>query len=223
VEAFKAAVSAKTGMVPPPVAAAHGAVVFSDSALSSYEGTFGTLGGIATIQKKGSSLWLSLAGRKFRLTPEADSFFSPTIYAAGIIPMRPPQLKALRFTVRTIGPDRVLVVEANGWRSAMGKEYSPQPIPAAWRKRFGTWIVSNARRDEYTFFNAPLTLSERNGCLVLEGSAQGFGALHIILDPVSDVEATIVGLGRYGGETLRADQEIGGEVLEFAGYTFVRR
>ena len=103
-----------------------------------------------------------------------------------------------------------------------GETASEVSLPAAWKSRLGKWECIDPGDDMDRVRS--LELREQSGFLVL--NVETFAVVSLgslpwgaVLQPLSGTEATVPGLqhGRSAGETLRALEASGGEVLRFQG------
>lgn len=187
---------------------------------ASFLGRFATLLGLVAIGATRSGPRLLMRGSVFDLLPPAGGWFGLRLRLLGLFPVRVHQVESLRVAVLEIGRERVLAMEqkmaGNTFRTALGTEYAEGPVPAAWKARLGRYAAVGP---------SPLipgfTLREKRGVLLFTGSSPATGRIAWVLDPVSDDEAVVLGLGRGGGETLYARPQAGVE-LEFLGLGFRR-
>lgn len=128
---------------------------------------------------------------------------------------------------RTVLSDRdVLIIgsPAEG-RSLLGEKLKQTALPDLWRKRAGTYRLTNAGSEadrKATGIPATLRLKIKNGFLMVDRISRVFdnGA---VLTPVSDSEAIIAGLGRYHGDTVKFEIQDGVEVLRYSGFVARRK
>jgi hypothetical protein len=150
----------------------------------------------------------SLAGRA-ELVPLVDGTFD----ALG--------LPGLRVSFERIDGRDLIVTHQRGIRGYLAQRIEASPIPAAWRKRLGALEITNSGDDWMVLENPHLR--EEDGLLIL---GYDFVLLYppvpvsMVLDPISDEEARIVGLGRGKGETIRMVHGSGGDTIRWSGYDF---
>jgi len=144
----------------------------------------------------------------FDLIPETDGWFGLRLRLFGLIPLKARQVQGLRVAVLEVGRDRVLALEqdvaGNTFRSALGTEYAEGPVPAAWKARVGRYGATSP-----SALLPGFALRETRGVLSLVASGPGTGRVSWVLDPVSDDEAVVLGLGRGGAETVYARRNTG--------------
>ena len=228
-ELLREALSCLRGVVsprPPAGMAATAGGIAGTPPGASVLGRFATLLGLVGIGATRSGPLL-MRGSVFDLIPEADGWFGLRLRLFGLIPLKVRQVQGLRVAVLEVGRDRVLALEqdvaGNTFRSALGTEYAEGPVPVAWKARVGRYRATSP-----SALLPGLALRETRGVLSLVASSPGTGRVSWVLDPVSDDEAVVLGLGRGGGETVYARRNTGGpagarhEELEFLGLRFSR-
>ena len=229
-ELLREALSCLRGVVsprPPAGMAATAGGIAGTPPGASVLGRFATLLGLVGIGATRSGPRLVMRGSVFDLIPEAAGWFGLRLRLFGLIPLKVRQVQGLRVAVLEVGRDRVLALEqdvaGNTFRSALGTEYAEGPVPAAWKARVGRYGATTP-----SALLPGFALRETRGVLSLVASGPGTGRVSWVLDPVSDDEAVVLGLGRGGGETVYARRNTGGpagarhEELEFLGLEFGR-
>ena len=171
-------------------------------------GRFATLLGLVGIGATRSGPRLLTRGSVFDLIPETDGWFGLRLRLFGLIPLKARQVQGLRVAVLEVGRDRVLALEqdvaGNTFRSALGTEYAEGPVPAAWKARVGRYGATSP-----SALLPGFALRETRGVLSLVASGPGTGRVSWVLDPVSDDDAVVLGLGRGGAETVYARRNTG--------------
>ncbi|MEK6802177.1 MAG: hypothetical protein AABZ34_05880 [Nitrospirota bacterium] len=107
-------------------------------------------------------------------------------------------------------------------RMVVGERIHPVPIPSAWHHRVGSYEIIDLGEEEALLDR--LRLSIQDGFLVLTGrftKPTPFEFIHA-LEPLSDTEAIVMGLGLGGGETFDVLQEAGEEGYRYSGYRLKR-
>lgn len=225
-ELLTLALEAKTGLRPPPEPApvasrATDAAAAAD--LSDYEAWYDSMVGLVRVNAGSSSLEAEALGHTFQLDPLAGGRFGLRYKLFGLIPVSVDLFDELRVSMTNIGEHEVLVGHVAGHRMLVGQRLEPSPIPRKLLDYVG----------EYEIVGAPpgglvpdrLALRLEDGLLVGECSFSqmpGF-VLRAALQPISETEAIISGLGTGKGETLRVIDDDGERRLLYSGLELRRK
>jgi hypothetical protein len=132
-----------------------------------------------------------------------------------------PVLEEIAFTFEPIGDEIYLNMRVNGTLLAPCQKIAPVAVPESWLKRSGKYRVENP--DPYgTLSDVSLALDRSSGFFMLEVKVFGSGA-KFPLQPVSDTEARLMGVGRNLGETIRIVSGAEGEKLVFEGFVLSKK
>jgi hypothetical protein len=187
-------------------------------------GRYGNFGVVMDIYKKRGKLHASFRGPPARMIP-----IGPDRYKA-VVNMLFAKVDVSRFTdydkirfqfYKNSGGKKLLFMEATYGESTFSiplHHAEKTPIPDCFRKRLGTWVLSeNSIYPDILKLYIPskkLTLFEKNGWLMIKTRTfMGMGKL--ILHPLSDTQARIIG----SGETIT----IKDDALYFIGIRFKRK
>ncbi|MHB8481487.1 MAG: serine hydrolase domain-containing protein [Nitrospiria bacterium] len=189
--------------------------------LQKYAGDYMVFGGLSAISQKGERLKIKAMGSKFDLVPINHDTFIPAKTLFGLISI---SLMNYPLQFETVeGRDVALL---KGLPAPFPFEKIPHYlVPQAWVKRLGEYRMD--KREEI-FEIRRMALKLEGGVLFadINLSSDLFGVkdaeTKIALQPVSDDEAVVVGLGYSEGGTLRAISENGEEKLVYSGFTFYR-
>jgi hypothetical protein len=100
---------------------------------------------------------------------------------------------------------RILGMEQYGFRVPFGVEYSPVKIPPSWAEAIGEYRLTT--QDKLPpFTSLRLVVSENN--LFLRVTARKAGKMSLVLRPISDTEAVVLGFGRMGGVTVELIHQV---------------
>ncbi|OPZ81780.1 MAG: Beta-lactamase [bacterium ADurb.Bin429] len=224
-EAARAALRAKTGKAWSTLRAETfpKAVNMSSAALQRYCGTYATdYFSLVRISERGGKLTASLGKLSLGLTPRTDgSLTVNTPRILGLFPVSIGAFRHLSFRVITVNGRRMLVQYRDGQGTPAGVQVVPVGISAAWKARAGTYSVNNTTSDAIK--KMTMTLTIENGFLVARASGRASLPLSIALNPVSNTEAVIMGIGRFKGENIRVETQRGEEVLCYSGFVFKKK
>ncbi|NVN90509.1 MAG: beta-lactamase family protein [Desulfuromonadales bacterium] len=218
-ETLKLALEAKTGITQPErVKRNDGENTIPESVFKSYEGRYATSAGLVPVTMKSGYLLAEVNGTPLRLVPGADGLLSLKYKLLGLFPVSLGELDDVGITRDTINEHDILKARLGGQELLIGQRITTVPIPPVMQARVGEYEIINRGNDAKMFDNIVLRID--NGLLVVEYSMPLLfeGKPSFVLEPVSDNEAVISGLGRGMGETLRAATIDGKDVILFSGY-----
>lgn len=211
--ALQALLQAKTGIAPPPERdiRQRPAVALSPQQLHQYAGAYETVFGFVKVSAEGQRLWGQLGSDRVELVPIGEDEFRIEYKLLGLIPAGPKEWQTYSFRHVRVGSNELLLrVNDRGARQLLGIKIHPVPIPPAWLSRLGNYAVPDAMRENIK--RMALRQDDR-GFLYLEFD----GERSVTLQPLSDQEAIIAGLGRSRQETVRAKEIDGVSHLYYSG------
>ena len=223
-EVLKLALEVKTGRkqpVPPKVDTAD--TPLPPAERERYVGRYATLGGLAEIFEDGDRLQARAFGKTFRLVPRVDGLLGLRYSLLGLIPIDLGELKDVGLSRAAIGGREVLIARWGDQALLLGEKINPVPVPDQWLKRVGDYEIVNPEGDFLPFAHPRLAYEE--GFLLFQGSStlQAGAPVRFALNPVTDHQAVLFGLGRGLGETLLAEPGQEGDVLIYSGYRLKRK
>ena len=216
--ALQALLQAKTGIAPPPERDVRQPpeVALSAQQLQPYTGAYETLFGFVEVRREGQRLWGQSGSDRLKLVPIGENEFRVEYKRWGLIPAGPKEWQTHRFRYVRMGSEELLLmVNDRGARHLIGKKIHPVPIPTAWLARLGSYSVPDALLKEIK--RIALRQDDR-GFLYLEFD----GERGMTLQPLSDREAVIAGLGRGKQETFRAEDTDGATQLYHSGLVYTK-
>ncbi|MES2948128.1 MAG: serine hydrolase domain-containing protein [Pseudomonadota bacterium] len=220
-ETLKLALQAKAGIQQPeykPAVWADGAV--PASALRDYAGDYTTTMGLVRIQADGRRLKLEALDRKFDLRMRTDGLLGLDYTLLGFIHPDLGPLSEMGFIHRSEDAGRGLLFARVGAQEMLvGQRIAPPTgLTAAWRKRLGDYTLTNLGSDPKVAER--ISLVEERGYLMLALSTSDAPGetLRVVLMPVSDTQARLLGPLAHGGETVRVVTVDGVEQLAYSGY-----
>jgi CubicO group peptidase (beta-lactamase class C family) len=218
-EAIKAALEAKTGIRQPPEdEAIGGASELPAETLQSYVGTYATLVGPVKVSYEGGRLQARGGNVSFRLVPGADGRLRLQYRLLGLMAIDIGDLGRVGISREQIAGHDVLVGHTHDQEMLVGERLSPTPLPAPLAAYLGEYEAVNFPPDEMYIIKG-LRLAFEDGILIAEvAQAPAFATVsRFALQPVADDVATVAGLGRQGGETVRFATAADGRHLYFEG------
>lgn len=219
-ETLKLALQTKAGIQQPeytPAGWADGAI--PAPALRDYPGDYTTTMGLVRIHAAGHGLKLDAQGRTFDLRMRTDGLLGLDYTLMGFIHPNLGPLSEMGFIHRSNEAGRDLLYARVGAQEMLvGQRIAPPPDLGAWRKRLGDYAIANLGSDPKVAER--ISLVEEHGYLMLAlGTSDAPGeTLRIVMVPVSDTQARLLGPLAQGGETVHVVSVDGGEQLAYSGY-----
>ena len=182
-------------------------------------GNFATANGIVQISHNKNSLRLKMNGMRFSLTNTGDDWYALRLLLFGFLPIKIASIEALRLAAFSIDGHRILRMEQYGFRVPFGVEYVPINIPSSWADAVGVYrLTPQENLPPFTV----LYLTASADTIVLRATARKAGKISLVLSPISDTEATVLGFGRVGGLALELSHQNHMQVLRISGLEFVK-
>ena len=164
---------------------------------------------------------VQVGGKKLALKRRENGYLGLEYRLLGLFPINLGKLSQAAFTRAKIADREVLLAGDVGGFALVGEKIEPKPIPAAWQARLGSYAyVGNDALIATQILGVRLKIE--NDFLLAEvigKEGPGISAL----EPISDSEAILRGLGRGLGETVHVRQTGDGETLHFSGLVFKRK
>ncbi len=194
-----------------------------DPVLRSYEGRYATIIDVVDIRKKSDFLVAKALHRTLRLVPLVNGTLGMKYRLFGLFRISLGELDYMGLSRDSVDGRELLVARTGNKEFLIGEKIEPVPVPETWLKRTGTYVIDNLGDDFLLLEDLDIRLD--NGLLIADYSmpvlfkeTPGFG-----IEPVSDAEAVICGLGSGKGETIRAVSVNGQEELYYSGYLLRKR
>ncbi len=180
-------------------------------------GTYATDFGLIAIRPKDAKLCACMVDQTFDLIPYPNGWFGLNQDAALSMSPSLRPLADMRFQTQHIDGRDVVVAMQDGKRILLGEKVPVTTVPEIWRRRVGRYQLLNPDP------GFPLTepqIKLRDGQLSMSYKLPVLSpkTIEVPLQPISDTEAIILGLGRMRGETLRALVVDGEERLRYSGF-----
>jgi CubicO group peptidase (beta-lactamase class C family) len=180
-------------------------------------GNYATDFGLISIRPKDAKLCACIVEETFDLIPYPNGWFGVDQTATRSMSPSLRPLADLRFQTQRIDGREVVVAMKGDKKILLGEKIPPTPVPEVWRKRVGHYRLLNPDP------GFPLTepqVKMRDGQLCMSYKLPRLSpmTIQVPLQPISDSEAIILGLGRMRGETLRAVVVDGEEHLRYSGF-----
>jgi CubicO group peptidase (beta-lactamase class C family) len=185
--------------------------------LANIEGSYATDFGLVVIDPERQQMCACLMDQVFDLITYPDGWFGLSTASASSLSGGMEPLAGGRFRAEQVGGREVIVATNGEQRVVLGEKVAAASIPEAWMQRLGEYEVLNPD-DGFPLVEPQLRLREGRLCMSYRLPVLSEQTIQVPLQPVSDTEAIILGLGRTRGETLRAVRVDGKERLRYSGY-----
>lgn len=195
----------------------------SPEQLAEYEGQYSTVVGMMKVARSGDHLRAEAMGKSFRLVPRPQQELGIEYKWLGLFPIDLGPLGKVTFSRATMaGRDVLIARNPQQSRMVMGERIRPVPIPSAWLRRVGRYEITGLPEEEALVDR--LRLSVQDEFLVVTGrfTKPKPVEFNLALEPLSDTEAVVRGVGFGTGETLEVIQRSGEEFGRYAGYVLKR-
>ncbi len=224
-ETLKLALEEKTGIKQPkPEKTNQEPVIpWPQTLLKDYAGLYATGLRVFTAQVKNGRLYTTLMGRKVQLVLHPSGQFSLRYRLFGLIPVKLKQLEGLKFSIISMEGRRVLVLHHQGKRFLLGEKIETSPLSQVWLKRVGEYRLVDPGNYLPVIEKAELKYEDQ--FLMLDVKIPmlgdyGIERLKFAIQPISDTEAILLGLGRNMGETIQVVDDNGIDRLRYSGVRF---
>lgn len=219
IETLGAALEVKTGIRQPTFnrTAPSGQPVPESMAVA-LVGDYTTQAGPVRILREGGRLRVEAAGRTFNLVQRTDGLFAIEYAVLGFLHIDLGMLADIGWSLRRVAGRDVLVASVGAQEMLMGERIEPPADLGKWRGRLGEYLITNLGRDRQWIDSIRLT--EHRGFLVAELTMTDSPGQtdRLLMMPVSDTEAIILGALNNAGETVRVQMIDGQERLVVSGY-----
>jgi hypothetical protein len=190
--------------------------------LRDYSGRYASIAGLAEITPKMDHLHAEVMNRTFQLTRCSDGGFNVKYRLLGLFEIKLGELDYYELSHSIVAGCEILKARTKGRELLVAEKINPVPIPEAWQKPAGKYLIKNLG-DDFPLIE-DIRIQYRDGLLLAECSVPFFfkGTARFPLKPMSDSEVIITGLGRGMGETIRVVQFEEAEALRYSGYILKR-
>jgi CubicO group peptidase (beta-lactamase class C family) len=182
-------------------------------------GRFASANGMVKFIQHNHALRAIMQGQQFSLKSIDGEWYSLQLLLFGWMPLRIASIASLYLTVRTIDGRRILGADQYGLQVPFGIEYMPISIPVGWADALGKYHLKTD--DKLPPFNS-LSLTIEGDVLFLRTTARKVGKMAMVLQPVSDTEAIVLGFGRAGGVTVELLNHNDEKILRMLGLEFIK-
>jgi CubicO group peptidase (beta-lactamase class C family) len=190
-----------------------------ESRRASIEGSYATDFGLIVIDPEKHQMCACLMDQVFDLIEYPDGWFglSTATVSSLSLPDAMGPLAGAWFRAEQIGGREVIVATTRDQRIVLGEKVAAGEIPTAWVERVGRYDVLNPDAG-FPLTEPQLQIRQGRLCMSYKLPELSDQTIQVPLQPVSDTEAIILGLGRTRGETVRAVTVNGEERLRYSGY-----
>ena len=226
-EALKLALEAKTGNAlenrEPQITAPD--KIVSEEMLQSFVGRYATLNILGSVERNTNTLHANMGGYKFRLIPSSNGKFGVERKWLGIFPLKKIgnlELAKIQTMHMNFGGRELLIVHYNNRHWFSAEKIDPLPLTDTWKNALGEYQIVNPDPD-----GSPqdIALSNEEGVLVFSYNLPAWNVrkAKLYLTPISETEATTLGIGRSSGETMRILNIDNAAALYFWGFKMKKK
>jgi CubicO group peptidase (beta-lactamase class C family) len=218
-ETLKLALQAKAGVEQPadqPSGWAQGAL--PAETLRDLPGDYTTAFGLARVRAEGQRLKVEALGKTFDLRQRTDGLLGIDYALFGFIPVDLGPISELGLVCRSVAGRDLLFARVGAQDMLVGQRIKPPLDLGTWRKRLGDYTVTNPGSDPKVAER--ISLVEEHGYLMLALSFSDAPGTteRVVVMPVADTHAQLLGSLAQGGETVRVVMVDGVEQLTYSGY-----
>jgi CubicO group peptidase (beta-lactamase class C family) len=173
--------------------------------------------GFLSIKEKEGHIAMEAMGQAVTLVPHADGSFSLQYYLLGFIPINIELLDGIRFKIDKVQGKTAIVLLKNHRRYLGGIRIEKPEITNSWKARVGIYKIVDSGDDALLFDDPEIVLID--GFLILKAKYSYLRNMSVMLplQPVSDTECVITGLGRNMGQTVKFIHVNGETLLTYSG------
>lgn len=181
--------------------------------LKMIEGDYAAFGvELIKIRVKNNKVRLHIGGVNLQILPLPDGWLKPRTSHNFF--------KHLRFKVKLVEGKKVLFIKRYPYVSIpLGYEYFKKEISSIWKKRMGSYRFTEKMEDSFKFMDGPFRLKIKKGVIYIIVKDKTTA----ILEPVSENECIIGGLGRNTGESVYFYKENGKDMIFYSGYRLEKK
>lgn len=213
-EALKLLLEAKTGIVQPEKnhMSAPGLV----TAETINTGYFDTVVGVVKVDTRFGNLNAELMGHSFQLAPHSDGWFGVKYNLLGLIPVSFSPLDDIRLAMTKVGGRDVLIGSMGNETTLVGEKLQPPPSHTSLIDYVGKYELVNQGMGVTP---TSLALRYEDGMFIAECAFAQLPNMvfRVGINPISDTEALISGLGSSRGETVRLRKDKTEKHMLFSG------
>ena len=217
-EALKLLLEAKTGIAQPEkheTVRAPGSL--TSRSVDAYTGYFDTVVGLVKVSHRFGDLNADVMGHSFQLPPQSDGWFGVKYKFLGLIPISLSALDDVHFSMNQIAGRDVLIGRIGNETTVLGEKLRKSPNQKWLMDYVGKYELVNPDKGPTP---GHLSLQYEDGIFIGESTfAEMPGiVLRVGIDPVSDTEAVISGLGSGRGESIRMARDKTGKRIFYSGF-----
>jgi hypothetical protein len=186
------------------------------------QATFDTLVGLARVEGDSDSLDARIMGHTLELKPDAGDQFSLRYKLFGLFPVSLAALDDVRISTAKVDQLELLVGHFDGHSRLLGQRLHATPIPPVFLEQLGEYEIAGQPGG---LVPSKLFLRLEDGLLVGEAAFSEFPdmLMRIAMQPLSDSELLIAGMGTGKRETVKLVEKDGERRLLFSGLELRRK
>lgn len=214
-QALRGMIEAKSAAQIPPARVKSPAAPLPEEASRPFPGFYATPNGLVRLKVENGKLKVNAFGNWLDGVYHQDGTI--TLEARFLLfRIHVPALEEIGFIVESLQGVDYLCERLHGTLLAPAEKVKPVAVTDSWLRRSGKYHVENPDPRQW-LSDVSLGMDSSSGLFVIEAKVAGSRAKRP-LQPLSETEARLMGVGRNLGETLRIVPSSSGEKLVFQGY-----
>jgi CubicO group peptidase (beta-lactamase class C family) len=197
--------------------------IMDKTCVGNLAGYCASLDGLAEIKGTDGIFHANIGGNILELKKKETGEYSARYLLGGFFPLELPSLQGRSFSVLQIeGEDILALRENDGKLYPFGLKIQIRHPNSVWKERAGWYRILNRNKIFQAFEG--IRLDSKDDMLLLSYFAPHVSNERTVLylDPVSDDEAVISGIGQYLGETLQVRNSAEGERIYYSGFELMK-
>jgi len=190
-----------------------------DAMAERWSGLYSTAVGLVRVSQSPSDAPKATAdGKTFTLRLRESGARSPVLSLMGIIPMELGSLSQLELTRQDFDGVQTIMARLGDQTMMLGSRVPEAPLPEAWRQRVGAYRLINQGDDAMAITDLKILQEGNHLMLSYIDLDAGPDPQELVLRPLSDIDAQVLGLLPDAGPRIQVMKASGKEQLSFSGF-----
>ncbi len=181
------------------------------------EGDYATDLGVISIRAQDDRTCGCIASETFDLIPYPNGWLGINPESVDSLPPAYKMLTKLKYKTRIIDDMEVMIAKNGDKEMVLGKKIALKKIPDTWKQRVGVYRINNPDL-QFPVTETELLIKDGRLYMKYKMPLLSESIVETPIQPISDNEAIILGLGRTRGETIRAFRKNGREHVHYSGF-----
>jgi hypothetical protein len=157
-------------------------------------------------------------GKTFTLRLKESGARSPVLALMGLVPVELGNLSQLELNRQDIDGVQAITARLGNQTMMLGSRIPEAPLPEAWRQRVGTYRLLNQGNDAIAITDLKIRQEGNHLLLSYIDLDAGTDPQELVLRPLSDTSAQVMGLLPDAGPRIQVMRASGKEQLSFSGF-----